>query len=120
MAAQKSRGRTILMVLLIGFLLVVVGFAAYQFGFQRGVASAGQFDFGSAPPFDSGDAPQQFGNAPQQFRSFGGPGIGLSLPWLIAGAIFLGVLVLGGIWLLRPAQPKTTAVEPGVKPKNTK
>ncbi len=113
MATEKSRGRTILIVLLMGLLLVVVGFAAYQYGFQRGIASAGQFDFGAAPPIDSGEAPQQF-------RSFGGPGIGLSLPWLIAGAVFLGVLVLGGIWLLRPAQPKTTAIEPSAKPKNTK
>jgi hypothetical protein len=120
MATQKSRGRTILIVLLMGLLLVVVGFGAYQLGFQRGVASASQFDFGAAPPIDSGNAPQQFGNAPQQFRSFGGPGIGLSLPWLIAGAVFLGVVILGGIWLLRPAQPKTTVVEPGAKPKNTK
>ena len=73
MATQRSRGRTIFMVLLIGLLFVAVGFAAYQFGFQRGVASAGQFDFGARPPIDSGNPPQQLGNAPQQFRSFGGP-----------------------------------------------
>jgi len=113
MTTQRSRGRTIFMVLLIGLLLVAVGYAAYQFGFQRGIASAGQFDFGSAPPIDSSDAPQQF-------RSFGGPGIGFQLPWLIAGAVFLGIVILGGIWLLRPAQPKTTVVEPGARPKNTK
>jgi hypothetical protein len=113
MATNKSRGRTIFMVLLIGLLFVAVGFAAYQFGFQRGVVSAGQFDFGAAPPFDSSDAPEQF-------RSFGGPGPGLQLPWLIAGAVFLGILVLGGSWLLRPAQPKTTGVESSAKPKNTK
>lgn len=107
MKTNKSWGRRIITILLALVVLAGIGAAAFQFGYQRGLAEGRTGEFGlSYPQFDRD-------NLPQTIRGFGGPGLGLfSLPWLIGGAVLIGVLILLAIRLARPAkQDLTTVVE---------
>jgi hypothetical protein len=102
MKTKRPWGRIIITVLIAALILVGVGFAAYQFGFQRGLMTAGAGEFGlSGQPF-SGD-----GQQPQFVRGNGGPGLGFfQLPWLIGGGVVIGLLILLAIGLSRSPSSK--------------